>query len=155
MTESTKSSTFTHRLPTILLLAGIAILLIWIGLLAYRAYSLYSTVSELQAEAEKLAENGLSEMDIEYIGELTRDTRRDFVHLHNGLKPVLPVLPLLSWIPEVGPLLKIAPELMRMGDAGTYAAAELLDGLAPALYLIRGNPELFWIPAFAGMTPFI
>jgi len=31
----------------------------------------------------------------------------------------------------------------------------VIPGLTePAPYLIRGNPVLFWIPAFPGMTPF-
>jgi hypothetical protein len=31
----------------------------------------------------------------------------------------------------------------------------VIPGLTkPAPYLIRGNPVLFWIPAFAGMTSF-
>jgi hypothetical protein len=31
----------------------------------------------------------------------------------------------------------------------------VIPGLTePAPYSIRGNPALFWIPAFAGMTPF-
>jgi hypothetical protein len=31
----------------------------------------------------------------------------------------------------------------------------VIPGLTkPAPYLIRGNPVLFWIPSFEGMTPF-
>ncbi|MFN2187921.1 MAG: DUF4012 domain-containing protein, partial [Candidatus Promineifilaceae bacterium] len=128
-----------RRLPLLLLLMGLVILLVWAGLIAYHAYSLYQTATQLQDEAQILSEEGLSEFDFDRIEPLVLNARRHFSSLHSAAGPLYGILPYLSWVPKYGPLIAVAPDLMEIGDAGTYAAVELVQGLKPAAYLLQNE----------------
>ncbi len=139
MSKSVSGNSFTRRLPLFLLVLGLSILLIWVGFVASRAYSLYGTLDQLQTEAQNLSDNGISGLNVDRIEELAVDTRQDFLALNNATKPLYGILPYLSWVPEIGPLLAATPHLMRMADAGSYAAVEMLDGLKPAVILLQNS----------------
>jgi hypothetical protein len=139
MSETENGNSIARRLPVILLVLGLSILLIWVGLVAYRAYSLYGTLDQMQAEAQILSNDGITGLNINRIEELTLDARQDFIALNNSTKPLYGILPYLSWIPEIGPLLAATPHLMQMADAGSYAAVEMLDGMKPAVILLQNS----------------
>ncbi len=139
MSESKSGNVFTRRLPLILLLSGLLILLLWIGLVTYRIYRLSQSLEQLQNVAQTIPSDGINTLDFDQVESLLIDARRDIAAVHSSTKPIYGILPYLSWIPEVGPLLASTPELMMMADIGSYAAIELLEGFKPAVTLLQNN----------------
>lgn len=146
MSKPVNSSSIVRRLPVVLLVLGVSIILVWMGIVGYHAYSLYNTLDQLKIEAQKMSDDGITSLDFDQIEKLATDARLDFVALNNSTKPLYDILPYFSWVPEIGPLLAAAPQFMRMADAGSYAAVEMLDGLKPAAVLLQNsddsNPQL-------------
>ncbi|HET6447412.1 MAG TPA: DUF4012 domain-containing protein, partial [candidate division Zixibacteria bacterium] len=139
------SNPLIRRLPLILVLAGLLILLSWIGIVTYRIYNLSQTLGKLQNLSQTLSAESIYDVDIEYIESLAIDARRDLVGLRESTEPLYGLMPYLAWVPEIGPLLSSLPEMMVMADSGSAAAVELLDGLKPVILLLQedsgANPE--------------
>ncbi len=130
---------FVSRLPGFLIVAGLLLMLVWIGLVGYRAYRLAQSFEELESYSQILTDNAVSEVDGEALESLIREVRNDFLHFQNGVGPLLALAPYLSWLPEIGPLIESSPHLMKMADSGSLAAVSLLEGLNPALVILQGE----------------
>ncbi|MFN2138563.1 MAG: DUF4012 domain-containing protein [Candidatus Promineifilaceae bacterium] len=128
------------RLALLLLLAGILVLLSWVGLKAWRVYQASSSLLARQSEAEQLLAAGWRQADPDQLETLVLGTRSDLLSLERELGPMVPLLPLLSGLPRIGPLAESAPHLLEMADAGTEAAAYGLRGIKPALVELQ-NPD--------------
>ena len=126
-----------RQLIWIFILAGTVILLIWGGLKVWRTYQAASSLLARQSEAELMLAGGLTAVDPLALEELVYGLRGDVVAIKQELDFLLPVLPLLSWVPRIGPLAAAAPHLMAMADAGTEAAAYAYRGLKPALLVMQ------------------
>jgi len=96
-------------------------------------------LEQLQDVAQTIPSDGIYTLDFDQIESLLIDARRDIAAVHSSMKPIYGILPYLSWIPEVGPLLASTPELMTMANIGSYAAIELLEGFKPAVTLLQNN----------------
>ncbi|MDX1415159.1 MAG: DUF4012 domain-containing protein [Candidatus Promineifilaceae bacterium] len=126
----------------LLFLLGIIIILTWAGLKIWRTYQAATSLMARQEQAEILLSNGLNNLDLDSIDGLVNGIRSDVKSLQNELGFLMPVLPLLSWVPKAGPLALAAPHLLEMADAGSEAAAFVYRGLAPALELIQAEDDL-------------
>lgn len=139
----------TRRLLWLLLAAGLALILIWSGLKAWRTYRAAQSLLDRQAAAEELLAGGLSNADPEAAEDLVYGVRGDIVTLRNEVAFLMPLMPYLGWLPRVGPLAVASPELLEMADAGSEAAAYAFRGLKPALVLLQddGGAAASRIPA--------
>lgn len=139
----TTSDTPTHntrrRLIWLLLLSGLAIILIWAGLKAWRTYRAAQSLLARQAEVEQLLTNGIQGLDADATEALVYGVRDDVVTLRDELGPLAYVAPYFDWLPRVGPLAAAAPHLLEMADAGTESAAYAFRGLKPALALLQND----------------
>jgi hypothetical protein len=121
------------RIALLLLLSGILLILTW---LAWKGWHLYQTSTSLlnrQAQIEALTNAGWRESDPDAVEDLVLGLRADVEALNQDIGFLVPVLPYLSSLPEIGPLAVAAPHLLEMVDAGTEAAAYGIRALKPAM----------------------
>jgi hypothetical protein len=116
---------------------GLVMLVMWIGLIAYRAFELASSLRELESRSQSVLGDGITGIRVETIEPLVLDVRHDLVFLRRDAGPLFILAPYFSWVPEVGPLISSAPELFEMADAGSQAAVSLLGGLKPAIDILN------------------
>ena len=129
----------TSRILLLLILAGLLLILIWVGLKTWRIAQAGQSLLGRQSEFEGLLEGSLTDIDPDQAEILVLDTRRDILTIKEETAVFMPLTPYLGWLPEVGPLMVVAPQLLEMADAGTAAAAYALRGLKPALVLIQSD----------------
>ncbi len=137
--DATPSPRASRRLIWLLLLAGLVILLIWLGLKSWRVYRAAQSLLERPPAVQALLADGVGDMDPMAAEELVYGVRGDVVVLRDELGFLMPILPVLGWLPRVGPLLAAAPDLMEMADAGTEGAAYAYRGMQPALIALKDN----------------
>ncbi|MCA9980886.1 MAG: hypothetical protein KDD89_08635, partial [Anaerolineales bacterium] len=127
MTDSASSpSTETAQTPPKrrnwalwLVLLGLVLLVGWLGYKAWRLYTIGNNLRAHQTTAETLLADGVSNIDPATAVQLTHDLRRDVVALRDEVSPFLFLTPYLTWLPEVGPMMGDADNLLIMADAGT------------------------------------
>ncbi len=130
-----------RRLIMLFILAGLIILIVWIGLKTWRTYQAVTSLLDRQAQAEEIAASGLSSLNSSELEDLVYGIRGDVVTLNQELSFLMPVMPVLGWLPEVGPLATNTPHLMEMADAGTEAAAFAFRGLQPGLDIMQSQVQ--------------
>jgi len=141
-------------LSVILLLFVIAVA--WLGWTSYRAATqarlALADLRRLQALAENPSAEALPAL---------RDGLADLeTHLSNtqGMaRPFLGLAPLLGWLPEIGPTVREAPQLLAMGIELAGGGRQALDALMPVTDLLgqRGEGELLAraLPLIAAARP--
>lgn len=134
--EETKGPSWS-RIALLLFLAGILLLLFWLGWKAWRIYDASSSLLARQAEIEQLTDGGWQQKDPDELEALVFGIRADSVALMNEIDFLMPLVPVLSTLPEIGPLAAASPALLEMVDAGTAAAAYGFRGMKPALAAIQ------------------
>lgn len=135
--EKKAESSNLGRVALLLLLTGILLLLSWAGWKAWRLYTTSSSLLDRQSELEQLAEADWREIDPDQAETLILGTHADIKALREDTAILMPVLPYMERLPEVGPLAAAAPHLLEMADAGTEAAAYAMRGLKPALQEVQ------------------
>ncbi|MCA9939073.1 MAG: DUF4012 domain-containing protein [Anaerolineales bacterium] len=144
------SSPRRSRLPLLLTLAGLLLLLAWLGLKGWRIYRAAVSLQTRQQEATTLLAAGLTNLDPNAAEALVMGARADVVILTRETRIFHPLMPHLGWVPRLGPTLVAAPHLLEMADAATAAAAYAFRGLKPGLNLLRngnsGNDLLAALP---------
>ncbi len=118
-------------------LAGLFLLLLWLGLTVSRLYTLARSLQARQAQATALLAGGLGEMNPDELEQWVLGLRQDVAALSAETRPFLWATPYLGWVPKVGPLLLDAEPLLDLADAGTLAAASAVTGLKPALVILQ------------------
>lgn len=135
---TTRPTTRSGRKLALLLLAGAALLLLlWLGVKAYRIGTAVHSLVARQPQAEALFDGGLRHLDPDEAEALVMGLRQDIVILKRETGFFMPLTPYLGWAPKVGPLLAASPALMEMADAGTETAVHTFNGLKPALALLQ------------------
>jgi hypothetical protein len=81
--------------------------------------------------------NGLTRIDPDDAESLVFDIHRDVEILNRHLGPILPLAAKFHWLPEIGPVLSVGPELMTMADAGSDSAYYAMKGMKPALSILQ------------------
>lgn len=130
-----------RRIALLLLTGAVVLLLLWLGVKAYRIGTAVQSLLARQPQAEALLAGGLSSLNPDEAEEFVLGVRQDIVTLKRETAFVMPLTPHLEWVPTVGPLLAAAPELMAMADAGTETAVHAFNGLKPALALLQTENE--------------
>ncbi len=147
---------WAFRWRTLFLLLGIALLL-WLGVKVWRIGRAAQSLLAQQTAAEALLENGLTSINPDEAEAMVRTVRADFVVLRDETAFLMPVMPKLGWVPEVGPLLVNAPHFVEMGDAGTETAVFAVESLKPLLQILQtdstGNQLPQLISALAEARP--
>lgn len=138
---ATPSPRSSRRLIWLLLLAGLVVLLIWLGLKSWRVYNAAQSLLARPAAIQDLLAEGIGDLDPAAAEELVYGVRGDVVVLRDELGFIMPLLPYLGWLPRVGPLLAAAPDLMEMADAGTEATAYAYRGIQPALIALHDDAD--------------
>ena len=126
------------RWKTVFLLLGI-LLLLWLGVKAWRIGRAVNSLLDQQTAAETLMANGLTSIDPDAAESMVKTIRQEFVVLRDETAFLLPLTPHLGWVPKVGPLLLSAPQLVAMGDAGTETAVYAIDSLKPILHILQAE----------------
>ncbi len=121
------------------ILAGLAILALWLVLKVVRVASATRSLLNTQSEAAALLEGGLSALDPGGVTDLTYQVRADARTLAQELGPLAPLASSFGWVPRYGPLLAAAPSLLAMVDSGTRAAAFAVTALEPGLAIVAEN----------------
>ena len=121
------------RIALLLLFTGILLFLSWLGWKAWRIYRTSSSLLARQAEIQQLADGGWQQINPDAAETLVLNLRADIVALKQDIGFLIPVLPYLSQLPDIGPLAESAPHLLEMADAGSEAAAYGIRGLKPVL----------------------
>lgn len=124
----------------LLLLAGLLLILLWLGFKGYRISQASQSLLARQAEAEALLTNGATQANPDAVEALILGVRQDVVVLRDETAVFLPLTPYLGWVPQLGPTLLVAPQLMTMADAGTETAVYAITGLKPALVALQAPP---------------
>jgi hypothetical protein len=129
------------RLTRLAILAGLAIILLWLGLKGCRIVRAANNLQVHQAQAELLLEDGLTGLDPVATEALVLGLRRDVVVLQRETAVFMTLAPYFGWLPRVGPLVEASPQLMAMAEGGTRTAVLAYQGLHPALAILNaGNP---------------
>ncbi len=156
--EQPASGAPTRRIARILLLFGLAILLLWLGLKAWRVYQAAQSLMTVEAEARALMAGGISRVDPNAAEALVLGARSNIATLHDELSFIRPFAPYLGWIPKLGPTLVASPYLLDMADAGSEAGALAVSSLKPALAIFQRDDfsamrlgEL--LPVFSAAAP--
>jgi hypothetical protein len=131
------STTSPRQWAKWLIIAGLALLALWLVYKTVRLVSLGLSLQSHVSTAESLLANGWREMDVDTAVQLTHDLRQDVVALNQEVAIFLPLTPYLTWLPRIGPIMPYADELLIMADGGTEAAVLLVDSLSPALRLLQ------------------
>lgn len=131
----------SKKLIWILILAGVVLIIIWLGLKGWRSYQAAQSLLASQAEIEILMADGIMNVDPDAAENLVNDIRQDVVVLDNEWGFIMPIAPYFGWLPQVGPLVAAAPQLLEMADAGTEAAAYAFRGLKPALTILQSDDD--------------
>lgn len=144
-TDSVASSrtSFTSRpirWKTIFLLVGL-ILLLWLGLKAWRIGRAVQSLLAQQTAVQTLLENGLAKINPDEAETMARTVRGDFVVIRDETAFLMPLMPHLGWVPKVGPMLVSAPQLVAMGDAGTETAVHAIESLKPLLLVLQAESD--------------
>ena len=124
----------------LMLLAGIVIIIAWLGLKGWRIYQAGQSLLAAQGKAEALLAVGVTSADPNALESLLGEVRQDVVVLRDETAVFMPLTPYLGWVPELGPTLLVAPHLMQMADSGTETAVVAFRGLKPALSTLQGPP---------------
>ncbi len=123
----------------LLLLAGLLLLLIWLGLKIWRISNAAQLLLDRQTELETLMDSDPLSIDPNQAEALILDSRRDILTIKRESKLFLPLTPYLGWLPKVGPTAVQAPHLLEMADTGTEAAAFAMRGLKPMLITFQAE----------------
>ena len=134
---STKKDGTLNKLPLLLGIAGILFLSGWLVSQVIPVWRATSSLLDSRAQAESLMADGLTNIDPEDAESLVYSLNRDVDILNRHLGPILPLAAKLYWLPKIGPLLSIGPELMSMADTGTDSAYYAMKGLKPALAILQ------------------
>ncbi|MFK7804216.1 MAG: DUF4012 domain-containing protein [Anaerolineae bacterium] len=125
--------------PKLLAIAGI---LLTLAAPALKGWRVYSSATALQTRIESiqaLASDGLGGLDAaELEGEIL-SMRREAQMLHGELEPILPYTSWLTWVPQVGELMPVMPELLRLLDDGTAIAADLGVNMLPVIPVLQDD----------------
>ena len=127
----------TARIARLLVLAGVLILLVWLGLKAWRVYQSAQSLLAIEPEARALVAGGVKQIDPDAAEALVLRARTDIAVLHDELAIIRPIAPYLGWVPRLGPTLVAAPHLLEMADAGSEAGALAVTSLKPALAIFQ------------------
>ena len=132
------SSRIVRRLGTALILTGIALILLWLGIKAYRAYHAaqqgMAHLQVLQESLQRPPEDLLNDFDTLKVQVEAAD--REMATLRAETSTFDPILSNLGWIPRYGPELAATPHLTAMAADLSGAGVDLtevLDALLPAL----------------------
>lgn len=125
------------RLPFYILLAGVLLLLLWLGLKVGRIIQITRSLQARQLQAETMMAGGISQITQAQAEALAQGLRADVVALKRETAIFMPFRGVLRGVDRIGPLVDIAPQLLEMADAGTLAAAYLTEGLSPALTILN------------------
>ena len=131
------SDTTRQRLPLYILIAGILLLLLWLGLKTIRIIQIAQSLQERQLQAETMLAGGLGRLDPDQAESLVLGLREDVVALKRETAIFMPLRGLFSSMDKIGPTLQVAPQLLEMADAGTEAAVYLVQGLKPGLAVLN------------------
>ena len=143
--EMPDSSMMTHetsqrsraRIGRLLVLAGVLILLLWLGLKSWRVYQSAQSLLAIEPEARALMAGGVNQIDPEAAEALMLRARQDIAVLYDELAIIRPIAPYLGWVPRLGPTLVASPYLLEMADAGSEAGALAVTSLKPALVVFQ------------------
>ncbi|MBP6015967.1 MAG: DUF4012 domain-containing protein [Candidatus Promineofilum sp.] len=134
-----KSRASGDRIARLLIVAGILIILLWLGLKAWRVYQATHSLLNIEPEARALLAGGMNQIDPDAAEALMLRARQDITILHTELAVMRPIAPALGWVPRYGPVLVAAPFLLDMADAGSEAGAVAVTSLKPALAIVQSE----------------
>lgn len=133
----TPSRGSTGRIARLLVLAGLLILLLWLGLKAWRVYQSAQSLLAIEPEARALMAGGMNQVDPDAAEALVLRAREDIAVLYDELAFTRPIAPYLGWVPRLGPTLVASPHLLEMANAGSEAGALAITSLKPALEIYQ------------------
>lgn len=139
MQELSDTKKISPKVYRALFLVGALLIVAWLGLKAWRLAQLAQSLQSYQAQAQALADEGLTNVDAGKAQELVMGLRRDVTTLRREVDPFLPLMPLFTWVPKVGPLFEAGEPLLEMADSGSAAAAYLARSLGAALPLLQSE----------------
>lgn len=127
------------RIARLLILLGVLVILLWLGLKAWRVYEATQSLLGIEPEARALLAGGVNQIDPDAAEALVLRARDDITTLHTELALIRPIAPALGWVPRYGPSLVAAPYLLDMADAGSEAGALAVTSLKPALTIVQSE----------------
>ncbi len=118
------------------------LILVWVGISAYRAYSAVSSLRSRQVQFEQIIETGLLNVNPAEIETQITGVRADVLVLETTAGLFRGLMPLLGWVPKYGPLIADAPELLDIADYGSEMAVNAWYALSPGFFeLIKADPD--------------
>ena len=144
MTAKTDKAQFARQQPAFwqmrwktAILLIVLLLLLWVGLKAWRIGRAANSLLSQQETAQLLLADGLSNIDPDTAESMIQTIRQDVVVLRDETAFLLPFASRLGWVPKAGPLLVSAPQLMEMADAGSETAVYAIESLKPLLVILQ------------------
>jgi hypothetical protein len=107
---------------------------------AWRVWILARSLMDRMGELQALAGDE-AQLDLGAASETLRGFDHDLRALHSEIGFAMPVVQALGWVPEVGPDLQAAPELMDMALSLSQAGTIAFDGLEPLNALLEGEAQ--------------
>ncbi len=124
----------------IILLGVLLLLVAWGGYKAKRMWELTSSLQTQLDQIQALAD-GNATLELQDAGGLLHQTHNDLKALRSEIAPLLPLLPSMGWVPEVGGDLEAAPALLDMALSITQAGTVTFDALEPLLALTEAQDD--------------
>jgi len=137
------SSRIGRRLGPALILAGLFLMLFWLGLKGVRAYRAARQGMEHLAALQESLDRPPQELltDFSQLKAQVDGAARELAALRAEVHFFDPLLSRLAWIPRYGPELAAAPHLTAMAADLTSAAADLAEAISPTLPILDEGRE--------------
>jgi hypothetical protein len=123
--------------PRTLLLAGVALIVLWLLVTGVRVTGLLRSLQAREAEARSLLDGGLSQVDPDAVELLVLGVHSDVTRLQAETRPFVYLGSRLGWLPRVGPVLVAAPHLVEMATAASEVAAYSIRAMKPAFAVLQ------------------
>ena len=121
------------------LLIIFGLLIIWLSIKGWRIGTAVQSLLDQQVAAQSLMAGGIGNIDPDTTEEMVNTIRQNTITLRDETAIFMPLTSYLGWLPQIGPLVIIAPQLVEMADAGTETAVYAYDALKPALRLMQNE----------------
>ncbi len=119
----------------------LGVLLPFLAFAGYKAYHIIELARSLQARLDDLqvVADGGADQGLREAGENLRDAHADLLALQSEVAFLVPLSPVLGWVPVIGDDLRAAPALLDVALSVTKAGTVAFDSLEPLVPLIEGD----------------
>ncbi len=130
---------FPLSLARYILIGLLSLFVVWLLIKAYVIGSALFSLRNSQIQLQSMLDGGITQLEGDEIESLVLDVRQDILTIESETIVFYPLLTRLEWIPTVGPMLAITPQLLDMATGGIETGAYAIRGLKPAFEILKDD----------------